>query len=156
MSRIFFIIIISLFFGVLLNKLDPILMIHRAVLVRLADHVRLRYVRLIIFIQIFLRLKLWVTLSEPGDCMNGSIHLHSLIIVPIVSHHVILYDLTVPVWVSAIIMVVFLVFIFELVKDVKLQILPVCFLTMLLSMMSYLWYARSLSNLKCVKFVALL
>ena len=115
MSRIFFIIIISLLFGVLLHKLDPILMIHRAVLIWPADHVRLRYVRLVILIQIFLRLKVWVPLSEPGNCMYSSIHMHSLIIVPIISHHVILEDLTVPVWVSAIIMVVFLVLFMELV-----------------------------------------
>jgi hypothetical protein len=88
--------------------------------------------------------------------MYGSIPLHSLIIVPIFSHHVILEDLTVPVWVSAIIMVVFLVFLTKLVEDVKFQILPVGFLTMLLSMMSILRYACSLSNLKCVKFVTLL
>lgn len=127
-------------------------MIHRAVLVWLADHVRLRYVCLVIFIQIFLRLKLWVTLSQPGYSMYRSINLYSLIIVPIVSHHVILEDLAV----SAVIMVVFLVFLTKLVEDVKLQILPVGFLTMLLSIMSYLRYARSLSDLKSVKFVALL
>jgi hypothetical protein len=157
MSRIFSIVIIPLLFGVLLHKFDPILMIHRAVLVLLAVDVRLRYVRVVFFVQIFLRLKVLVPLSEPSDRMYGSIHMHGLIIVPIINHQIILGGLTVPVWgVSGIVMVVFLVFITELVKDVKLQFLPVGFLTLLLSMMRYLRQARSLSDLKGVKFVALL
>ena len=157
MSRIFPIVIIALLFGVLLHKFDPILMIHRAVLVLLAVDVRLRYVRVVFFVQIFLRLKVLVPLSEPSDRMNGRVHMHGLIIVPIVDHKVILGGLTVPVWgVSGIVMVVFLVFITELVEDVKLQILPVGFLDLLLSMMRYLRQARSLSDLKGVKFVALL
>jgi len=123
-------------------------MIHRAVLVLLAVDVRLRYMCLIFFVQIFLRLKVLVPLSEPSDRMYGSIHVHGLIIVPIVNHKVILEDLTVPVWgVSGIIMVLLLVFITELVKDVEFQILPVSFLTLLLSMMRYLRHARSLSDL---------
>jgi hypothetical protein len=156
MSRIFPIVIIALLFGVLLHKFDPILLIHRAVLVLLAVDVRLRYVRVVFFVQIFLRLKVLVPLSEPSDRMYGSIHMHGLIIVPIVDHQIILGGLTVPVWgVSGIVMVVFLVFITELVEDVKLQILPVGFLALLLSMMRYLRQARSLSDLKSVKFVAL-
>ena len=112
MSRIFPIVIIPLLFGVLLHKFDPILMIHRAVLILLVIDVRLRYVRLIFFVQIFLRLKVLVPLSDPSYRMNGSVHVHGLIIVPIVDHKVILGGLTVPVWgVSGIVMVVLLVFI---------------------------------------------
>jgi len=132
-------------------------MIHRAVLVLLAVDVRLRYMCLIFFVQIFLRLKVLVPLSEPSYRVYGSIHMHCLIIVPIFSPKVICEDLTVHVWgVSGIVMVVLLVFITELVENVKLQILPVSFLTLLLSMMRYLRHARSLSDLKGVKFVALL
>jgi len=117
-------------------------------LVLFAVDVRLRYVRLVFFVQIFLRLKVLVPLSEPSDRMYGSIHVHGLIIVPIVDHQVILEDLTVPVWgVSGIIMVLLLVFITELVKDVEFQILPVTFLTLLLPMMRNLRHACSLSDL---------
>jgi hypothetical protein len=157
MSRIFSIIIIALFLGELLYKLYPILMINRAVLVWVADHVRLRYVRLVIFVQIFLRLKVWVPLSESRDRMDGSVHLHRLIIVPIVSSYkVILEDLTAPLWVSLIIMILLLVFVMKLIEDVKLQILPVGFLTMLIPMVRYLRKALSLSDLMCIKFVTLL